>query len=285
MPYIKIKIGFNKILPALTIVLFSFPSLFGHLQAESFKTVELQISWSAVAQASGYAVAIQSMDGTFTDQKKVKENRITLQLPPGEFQLRLASLNKFGKPSAWSTWKSLTVTGESRVQTVENLEKEEKAPEPIDFSWTSWTIPGLPDSINDDGDPINSILWISPFVIGGAYIFSEKQGGDNLARDPLNDPVTLTLAFYNQPLPLLFYLQEQREQQSVSYDKHTMHQQLMGGVLIAIWASHFYYSYNKFGNKSETEPVQSSQLLWSLFPVYDPHSKNSGAGFGLTLVF
>ena len=73
----------------------------------------MTLEWEPVALAKGYVVQIRTSDNDIKEVR-VSENRMEQSLNPGEYQVRLAALNKFGKPGAFTDW--ITVKIRSRAE-------------------------------------------------------------------------------------------------------------------------------------------------------------------------
>lgn len=67
------------------------------------------IKWKVVSGAYGYQIQIRdSGQLLILDQKAVK-NEVELSIPPGHYQIRIGSINKFGRVEVWSTWRTITI--------------------------------------------------------------------------------------------------------------------------------------------------------------------------------
>lgn len=251
------------------------------LGAEQFDSVELKLSWAPVEAANGYIVQVESTDGEFKDEKKLKTNALSLNLAPGDYRLRLASMNKFGKAAAWTSWKPITLTGEEKVQSVQNLEKGEAAGVGPTLFQTSWIVPGLPRLLDSDWNDPYGYTWSAAFLIGAGGIAAEANRGNTIASDNLNDPVYLTLVFYNKPLPLLFYLKNRRDSEHASYDRSELNQQIMGSILAIAWIAHYVESYGK-ANGSDTPSEEPVGLNQSLSIAAGPHLDHRGRPDGIS---
>jgi hypothetical protein len=282
----KNKSGIFGILPSVitAIILFAATSL----TAEQFESVELKLSWAPVETASGYVVQVESIDGKFKDQKKLKTNSLSLNLAPGEYKLRLASLNKFGKPAAWTTWKPVTLTGEEKVQSVQNLEKGEAAGVgPVLFR-PSWLAPGLPQLLESKWKDPYGYAWMGGILIGAGAAIAETSRGNTIATNDLNDPVYLTMVFYRQPLPLLFYLKDRRENERASYNKSKLNQQILGSLITIAWITHYVKSYQSANETvSETEETSGLSPAFAIAagPRFDHRGRPDGISAGLTFRF
>ncbi|MCB1319730.1 MAG: hypothetical protein KDK34_05735 [Leptospiraceae bacterium] len=67
------------------------------------------LQWGAVQGAAGYRIQVSKPDGEIVVEKTTTEARTVLQLPPGEFRIRVASLDRFYRASQWSGWAPLNV--------------------------------------------------------------------------------------------------------------------------------------------------------------------------------
>lgn len=172
------------------------------------------------------------------EQKTTTTERLSLSLVPGTYEIRLAALNKFRKPSAWSSWKSVEITGKTAQQDLdtseESTEQEEESSngDPFHFSPTVF-VPGLVRYQNDSW--AMGSLWIGGMVGFTGLAISEGQVADRIAHDTWNDPGFLALALYNEPLLTLFMARQRRLDQKERYNKHVRNQIYAGSAAFLLY--------------------------------------------------
>lgn len=82
------------------------------------------VEWRPVQGAAGYLVQVRDAQGKVLVEQRVVTNRLDLDLPPGKYQQRIAVINKFQKPAAYSDWTNL----ELRVATPATVQEVRPAP-------------------------------------------------------------------------------------------------------------------------------------------------------------
>lgn len=70
---------------------------------------QLNLSWKNVPGARGYIVQIRDVGGKKVLDRKTQASEIEFRLPPGDYTVRMAAVNKFNKPSAWSEWQDIRI--------------------------------------------------------------------------------------------------------------------------------------------------------------------------------
>ena len=73
-------------------------------------TVEAQrpyIQWGRVEGAVSYEVEIKGENDEAVFRKRVTENRVDVNLPPGKYKFRVGAVNKFEKVGSWTDWGDL----------------------------------------------------------------------------------------------------------------------------------------------------------------------------------
>lgn len=174
-----------------------------------------------------------------------------IKLSSGNYSVRVAGLNKFGKPGPWSSWKKMKITAKTKEITPEKeiiepdkKEAEQKKSKPTKksapFFINSWTFffPGAPQFMR--GDEIRGFAYWGIYAGLGGALNSERLQGNTLALDPFNDPVFLTtiLMFRNQPLIVGFLFNHMRNSAEEQYNRHQANQRALGGAALMLYAIH-----------------------------------------------
>ena len=224
---------------SLLLVLGTLSPLYG--ETGTFSEVHIHLSWSAVQGNRGYVVQLQDESQTrLLQETKVKSESVDLIVKPGQYFIRISALNKFGKSSAWTPWKSFSVTGKTENQTLDAVEKEEESIErETEFSFFSPAhfVPGL--TRMSHGSPLAGSLFAGLFVASTAYGISEGQRATAIAHEPMNDPVLLSLLLYQQDLPVLLFFRQERESRRLRYEQFRRNQQIAFGVAALIYGAQY----------------------------------------------
>ena len=105
--------------------------------ATLFAREDRQIRWTPVKGAYGYVVQYRTGPDEEPQELRVTRSRANLRLPAGRYELRVAALNKFRKPSIWTPWTPVRLDHISAVvdlsrsqQAGEEVKNQEPEPEP-----------------------------------------------------------------------------------------------------------------------------------------------------------
>lgn len=86
------------------------------------------IEWQEVKGSKGYYIEIQDEKSqTEFLKQKLKTHYYEFKIPGGKYKFRIASLNKFGKPSSYTSWNSFLVDKDKTRKETKRKEEEEKA--------------------------------------------------------------------------------------------------------------------------------------------------------------
>jgi hypothetical protein len=222
------------------------------------------IEWSEVKGSNGFIVEIQDeTTKKIIDAHKVKNNYIEFQIQGGSYQFRIASVNKFGKPTAFSEWNKFTVdkdkTREDVLQKKEEPAKEET--QKTDLYYSKW-VPGLPQYNRGDTKTAYSYWFLfSGLAIAGFY---EYRQGNILSDKFFNDPLNINLVSYNKPIVGLF-LWQKRDQDKRSHTNHQRNQTIIGGIALLSYTLHLTDVF--YLNPTVKEDNQSS-LYYEISLIY-----------------
>lgn len=185
------------------------------------------IQWPEIAGNSGYAVQIRDSKNTLILEKTVEINKLEFSIPLGVYYIRVSALNKFGKPSNWSSWDPFTVDKESAR-----------------LKYNPWKTfrkytPCL--GLFDKKHPVAAggcMAWFAALSYAGT---TEMQNGNRLARDTYNDPAFLTFMSFYQPVSLSYILLEDRAKEKIEYEKHQKNQTMIGGMALLSYGIYLFY--------------------------------------------
>jgi hypothetical protein len=90
------------------IIIFFVLLIPGFLLAEEAQK-PIKLEWGAVENASGYAIEIRDDKEFILIQKRIKDNRLEVNLDYGNYSFRVGVLNKFDKIAVWSEWSGLDI--------------------------------------------------------------------------------------------------------------------------------------------------------------------------------
>ncbi len=234
---------------------------------EEFQEVQLRLAWENVEGNQGYVVEIKEDGAGDIKQHKVKTNNIVFQLKPGHYQIRVAALNKFGKPALWTEWNPIHVTGRQKVQ---EFKAEKEAPARSKSKYTffrpTYLVPGLPRLRRSLKDPVG---YVWPVVLTGLgyYTWQEIEAGNRLAEDKLNDPLFLSALLNKQPLTLIPLFQDRRDSRQVLYDKHVKNQTIAGGLFVLLYLAHYAESVYLSGHPPAAPKAGETSLQLDLSPA------------------
>ncbi|MCE9598949.1 MAG: fibronectin type III domain-containing protein [Spirochaetia bacterium] len=233
--------------------LFAGASLLLIASSVQAQTTPMRLAWDRVAESRGYVVQVRiKAENGKVQEFKVTENKLDATLPVGLYDVRVAALNKFGKPAAFTDWipVKLEIKNEQPINLsraaeparnaaqVESAKTESAKSEPQAQPgklplWNAF-IPGLTRIRRGN-------YWTGGAYIAGltgiAYLFySQKIAGDKIAEAPLNDPIFLApLILSTAQLPG-YLLINQRDSQKAAYNKHQKNQKNLAALGVALYA-------------------------------------------------
>ncbi|MCU0822682.1 MAG: fibronectin type III domain-containing protein [Spirochaetes bacterium] len=73
------------------------------------ETVKRRIKWEDAEGATEYRVQISNSQGKIIINKTVSESSFDIELPYGEYHIRIGAVNKFGKIGSWSDWANVAL--------------------------------------------------------------------------------------------------------------------------------------------------------------------------------
>ena len=190
---------------------------------------EIEIRWKHVQGNNGYQIEMATKDRGVL-QEKTTDNHHTFDAEPGLYQVRVAALNKFGRPARFSKWYDITV-GKSKKKEVMTLGRKK---EPSTGKFTKW-IPGWPQW---QYKKWKSYSYWSALGLIGYEMNRQRLAGNKLADRQGNDPAFLTL-LYNNTTPLTgLGLYNNRNLDKQQYGRHQNNQKILGVMALSIWAVH-----------------------------------------------
>lgn len=210
------------------------------ISAEERKIFNYYIEWQNVTGAKGYLIQIKDKATDTQTEERLDYNSAELKLAAGLYEFRIASINKFGKPSAWTKWEEFLVEKDKPKPNPKDAKQAEvKVPEdkpisPQQIKKWKWFVPGLTQY--QSNQKLYSGLWILWFSGLAFYANSERVAGNNLAGNNLNDPIFLSALSLGTPVTLDLYLWTERKKAESEYNQHQSNQQAVGVVAILSYA-------------------------------------------------
>ncbi len=181
------------------------------------------LEWTSQINSKGYFIELRDSNLKLIQREQVKTNYFEFNLKVGTYQYRIASENKFGKPSSFSEWEEFKVDKHSsRIAIQSSEEKKRTIPK-----W-NYFIPGMTQyKANQKIKSYLWIFWFSSLAFGGNYY---RIQGNKIANDPFNDPIYLTLINLNTPILVdLIFLSKWNENIS-DYNRFQDNQKRIGVV-------------------------------------------------------
>ncbi len=69
----------------------------------------VHLDWKDIPGARGYIVQFRDVGGKPVLDRKTADSKIDFSLPPGDYTVRIAGVNKFNKPGTWSAWQDISI--------------------------------------------------------------------------------------------------------------------------------------------------------------------------------
>lgn len=210
------------------------------------ETRRQSIEWRAVAGGRGYRIQIRNADGETLKDEDVNESRVSLELKPGSYQIRIAALNVFGQPGRFSQWYDFRVrTRAEEAAAAQNpppangagglVVRSEDAEETGAAEWRPHVfLPGVMQI--ERGQTWRGAAWIASLLAVSGYGYSQKLAGDGYADDASGQlPLAFVSALSGQPLLSVWLLQE-RSQLRANYAAAQNRQRAAGGLFALLYA-------------------------------------------------
>lgn len=247
----------------LSIIIFILSS---SIHAETKKAFTYYIEWLNVPGAKGYLIQFKDKSTGVEKEEKLTQNNIELKLPTGYYEYRIASVNKFGKPSIWTQWEEFYVEKDKPKpgkKDAKQLEVKEAEVSKTEIKKWKWFVPGLTQY--QSNQKLYASLWILWFTGLAVYGNSERLAGNNLANDPLNDPKNLSVIALGSPVLLDLYLWDKRSQAKSQYDEHQSNQAAVGVVAILSYALQVWHAkkVSDMGNVSIELNSRSNKYVYA----------------------
>lgn len=203
------------------------------------------IEWRAVAGGRGYRIQIRGAGGDTLKDEDVNESRVSLELRPGAYQIRIAALNVFGQPGRFSQWYDFRVrTRAEEAAAADNpapagsgglVVRSEDAGGSTPGLWSAGVfLPGYAQI--ERGQTWRGAAWIAGLLAASGYGYSQKLAGDGFADDASGQlPLAFASALSGQPLIGVWLLQE-RSLLRANYDAAQYQQRVAGGLFALLYA-------------------------------------------------
>ncbi len=210
---------------------------------------KIKIEWKSVKGNHGYKIQILDASTKDTREEMNSEESISLEVPPGDYSIRVSALNKFKKPSNWSDWKKITIQDSEGVQKIsmnpDVPAEETKIVKPEAHPWKKW-IPGL---YTYSTNPSKLYVYAGLFSGLAYYVYWNKKQGDLLAEKNSNQELFLSTAAIISPNQLGPFSYWQRNLDREEYDTFQSRQRMGGYAILGLYAislvDSFYFSNEK----------------------------------------
>lgn len=238
----------NLILAGLLMMLIPLQYLYAENSVKSPvpQLLTRQVQWRPVRGASGYILEVQEQDKSTPLQSfEVKNPFSEVHLLPGSYKIRVAGLNKFGQPGAYSRWYDLKLDAALLPDNESRLQWDSRA-----------LLPGYRQIQSDSA-------WRGYAYIGGLTAlaisgWNQKLAGDTVARSAENRMLFFgAAALAGNPI-LANVLYFERLNLRSKYDRHQQNQRTAGWLFLGM------YLWQVFDALWLTDPISSSQEIIKL---------------------
>jgi hypothetical protein len=100
----------------LVALLLALAGAFLAAQGKGAGDASVTFSWRAVEGAGGYTVELASLSGESVASVTVEGTTATISAPPGDYNIRIVSLNHFMRPESASPWKRISIVRKGKPQ-------------------------------------------------------------------------------------------------------------------------------------------------------------------------
>ena len=191
---------------------------------------DLEISWKDVPGNKGYQIQLlDKKSGNVETKISQVTSCLFTELKAGKYDIRVAALNIFQKPSRYSPWVTFKVKHNGGRQKLD-LNQKNKAKFKI-----SGLIPGLPQWKHNKG---KSFIYWSLFAYYAYEGNRQRLNGNKITRDPGIQPLNLYLLSTTQnPLAIPWYLYHKKEARR-KYDEYQSSQRDLAALAFATYLLH-----------------------------------------------
>ena len=275
---------------AFITVLYCAGILLAALQVTSISAEPVELRWKSVEGSSGYLVRVEREDGTVTENR-IGTNRVRLDLTPGAYVIRIAGLNKFGKPGPFSDPARVQIEKSDKTRTIQmeevreqTADKEEEPEEPetsYDYRHITYPLALIPGWIQYNRGEEYKLYLYNALILGTAYAFQvERQRGNLLSREPWNDPTNILLAS-NGNRAFLGLMWFRRSAERSKYSESQNNQTYLAASAGLIYLFHFVdlYYFSDPGQVNDAKRPGRSDWQVGLKVSGSPHSPGSRASW------
>ncbi len=228
----------------------------------------LILSWRPVRGAFGYVMEVRDYAGA-VKTLRVSRSQVELKLRPGDYSIRLAGLNKFRKPGAWSDWRTFQISAipagrkseparlnldaldpkvapssskaaEKAEATKTEAAKTEKPADGGRLFEPAWLVPGLSQWMA--GERIRGATIGLLFLGSAALGFERLQSARDMAADPTRQPALwmagLSTVRWDDVPVSGFVLREQLHAGQAQVRDRELQAQRAGGAAVLFYALH-----------------------------------------------
>jgi hypothetical protein len=78
-------------------------------KASTAGNASVTLSWSPVEGVGGYTLELSTLSGALVSSTTVEGTQATISAPPGDYLIRIVSLNHFMRPESASPWKKISI--------------------------------------------------------------------------------------------------------------------------------------------------------------------------------
>lgn len=197
----------------------------------------LSLEWDVVPESRGYVVQLRRIGESDAKDFRVNENRLRTNLPTGEYDARVAGLNKFGKPGQFSEWVRIKLDRQTN-QAPLNLSKpaaiQPASDRPLPSSGLLWHafVPGLRQI---ERGQWRGAVFAGSLLFLGAAAYKERELGSRLADSYWNNPVFLLPVMASTSGPVVGGLYLRRAEEKRRYETHQRNQRYLIGAAALLY--------------------------------------------------
>jgi len=244
----------NFSLPPFILKIFILFILFS-LTANALELRTFKLKWNKVEGTNGYQIEYKKIKDKTSRKIKTPSNHIILKLPAGKYKLKIAGLNKFGRPGPFSNWKKFTIknvvknnqkfTHMEKKDEVINLDQQkkevkkltkifsQKSKRQFSFEWQMF-FPGWTHYRRNQAWK-SYAYWATFSSLVGFGIY-HTIAANTLANNQKNNGDFLIVSLGTSSLAEVLLAQKQLNTRKTNYKEHINWQYNIGYISVAVYA-------------------------------------------------
>lgn len=122
--------------------------------------IQKRIAWKPIPGNAGYVVQLQMPDGRVREHR-LETAAISLELLPAQYRMRVAALNKFGRPAKWTAWRSMRIAARKAEERPQSEERPAKQNQAVNAASAKASPPA-----QERPETSGTVLWPGAFIPG-----------------------------------------------------------------------------------------------------------------------